>query len=251
MNAPYPPTKQSLNTYDLAKPNGICVNGLVATKAMTLIEVLVVISILSVMVALLLPAIQMAKQSANTIACLSNLRQMGMANQVYAGDFNGIYVPAMYFDGNGNPNWSTDQWYQNVAFLDNFGGNGEAHAQDMTLSRGLICPTIRSRNADSLTLATYGMNASSLTGGWEPNSIAAAREGLNNSDIFMFGDGLDWLLYTPWNYEPRFEGSFQSAGMVAYRHPRERMNAVMYDGSAKSIQRQHMQDRYAAPWHSD
>jgi len=68
-------------------------NGSRAVRAFTLIELLVVIGIISILASLLLPAVVRAKQAAHKIKCISQLRQVGFALQMYADEHEGEYPP--------------------------------------------------------------------------------------------------------------------------------------------------------------
>ena len=64
-------------------------------EAFTLVEVLVVISVIGILAALLLPVLGKAKERGRATACLSNLRQLGIGLQLYVQD-NENRLPVMY-----------------------------------------------------------------------------------------------------------------------------------------------------------
>ncbi len=63
-------------------------------KAFTLIELLVVVAIIAVLVSMLLPALKSAREQGRSVQCLSNLKQIGLAVNLYADDYTDILVPS-------------------------------------------------------------------------------------------------------------------------------------------------------------
>src|SRR5687767_7756899 len=84
--------------------------------AFTLVELLVVIGIIALLVGILLPALNRARQSANSVWCLSNLRQMGTAMFMYA-QAHKDRLPLSYWNGDTDTNTGANNGATDWAWL--------------------------------------------------------------------------------------------------------------------------------------
>jgi prepilin-type processing-associated H-X9-DG protein/prepilin-type N-terminal cleavage/methylation domain-containing protein len=74
-------------------------------SAFTLIELLVVISVIALLMGILLPSLNLARKQAQKIACLSNMRQMGLAVQAYLLDSDYHLPPSSCRISDPNQHW--------------------------------------------------------------------------------------------------------------------------------------------------
>jgi prepilin-type N-terminal cleavage/methylation domain-containing protein/prepilin-type processing-associated H-X9-DG protein len=80
-------------------------------RGFTLIELLVVIAIIAILAAILFPVFARARERGRQTACLSNLRQLALANRMYSGDNDGYFVPAAPGYSNGPSGDDNHRWF--------------------------------------------------------------------------------------------------------------------------------------------
>ncbi|HZZ45003.1 MAG TPA: type II secretion system protein [Tepidisphaeraceae bacterium] len=81
----------------------------ISRHGFTIVELLIVIGIITLLISILMPSLRRAREAANSTACLSNLRQIGMAVGLYAIDNHGFMVPKDFSDPK-NPSALPGNW---------------------------------------------------------------------------------------------------------------------------------------------
>ncbi len=154
----------------------------------TLSELLVVIAIIALLIALLLPALATAKQEADSAACLSNLRQLGLAAQEYVIAFHGFYPPG-YYGLMGNPSWALAEKTNHITHQTTFSPG--ILWMGRTNLNVLVCPQVPVTPATGQIVLGYNYNTSYIGhGAGEYNPVPATITDISNpAGCALFGDG--------------------------------------------------------------
>jgi len=120
----------------------------------TLVELLVVIAIISILAALLLPALVRAREQALSASCLSNTKQSGAALHMYANDYDD-YLPE-----NHNMTGLAKYWDQFISYFNEIPDSSDPGGKYITDRNAMRCPTQRSPKygARFMPQMYYGMH---------------------------------------------------------------------------------------------
>jgi prepilin-type N-terminal cleavage/methylation domain-containing protein len=127
----------------------------------TLVELLVVIGIIALLISILIPVLGRARDQANRVACLSNIRQIGIAFRMYASENKDwcpwaapLNRPDLYADW---IHWRTGINNQGLASsaIAPYLGGGKGFAKDTSLEKVFRCPADRLQDRPSFTQYPY------------------------------------------------------------------------------------------------
>jgi prepilin-type N-terminal cleavage/methylation domain-containing protein/prepilin-type processing-associated H-X9-DG protein len=237
------------------------------TDGFTLVELLVVISIIALLMAVLLPALGKARGLAMRIVCANHLKTMALGDQMYASGSDDWHVPIV--NGLSSNDWL---WFENPLFVRIIDMKGRKNTEKeqgyaaQTLPKDFKCPLDKRtvgnggllKNANNIQGVSYGMNSVGLRSGpppagcdgWcyhnsgHPRSHALkTTEVVRPSEKFFFMDS-EWFAvdYTGANYTLFWDiqGDSMNASqwdVPAYRHS-EGANIAFYDGHTNYMTKQ-------------
>ena len=170
-------------------------------RGFTLIEILVVIAIIAILAALLLPALGRAKANGQRVSCLSNLKQLAAASQMYTADNEGRLVDNS--PKGSQPAQRTNAWVLGDMSLAQEIGNAQfirqgklfPYANDVSLFR---CPADTARTNGVARVRSYSMNSWMGTRYMETPEAMASPKGyrafMRDHELAVAGAASLWVI---------------------------------------------------------
>ncbi len=231
------------------------------SKGFTLVELLVVISIIALLMAVLVPALRKARGLAHRIVCANHLKTLMTANFVYAAGEDGAYLPVIYTKQGVDYEWLANKTYRSYIAMDSY--KDPHQLSDYDVPNEFLCPSDKISKhmvyAYRRVLCSYGYNYTEWQpeGGWKPPIDDYAGHFTHKikqpAQKLAFIDGIDWWVH--WygaDYEYAWDILGQASiltyrstpavgnhgfGPVLYRHS-EGANVAFYDGHVEHLRKE-------------
>lgn len=200
-------------------------------RAFTLIELLVVISIIALLISILLPALRSARETAQSIVCRSQLKQVALAVEMYRGDYDGYYVPIWMRQVPGDV--ATD--YRWGALLKTYLSDHTADRKRVDTQSVLFCPVVPDPNRNSsASYVSYGYNRWGVGG----NTINTATGYPNISRELKSAPGATLMMIDiERTTDPNRRGWFEAYPSTFFYYTRhsDAANTLYADGHANAL----------------
>lgn len=210
-------------------------------RGFSLVELLVVIGIIALLIGILLPTLNRARQAARTVKCLSNIRNLCQASFAYGVAFNGFYPPAQWDNLPGKKmewDFAKDSTGAIVPGMLWQGNTSMAIQQ---------CPSYDGKsNSAGDPYTGYNYNTSYIGRGYGEGPPAKMLQVRNPTQTALFGDGqwasgADKYMRSPQTSPTEIAFSYaefsaaKAAGTQGFRH-QGGTNVGFCDGHAETLQ---------------
>ncbi|MBI3991365.1 MAG: DUF1559 domain-containing protein [Candidatus Omnitrophica bacterium] len=208
----------------------------------TLVELLVVIAIIAILAAMMLPTLGKAREMAMRAVCKGNMKQIGLAMQMYAGDYQGYY-PLYQWVTNPPGAWNaaSSQWLLGWGgYIKHYGGRDASWVQDPpdsnidieAIKRWVLhCPSDKNMPNAGNTFPwysyAYAYNLSERDTGDTVVLVDQSSDNANKADA--------------WKYHPA--NAAGPLGTAFKNHGNDGVNALYLDGHVEWVPDEKTRDR--------
>lgn len=187
-------------------------------RGFTLVEILVVICIIIMLAGILFPVVLGVKKRANQAKCLAQMRQLGMAVQMYATDNDEVYPLGGYDELDVKTNKIVRHNWQDIMLANNYIRSSEI----------LSCPSAKTNHY----LYSYGCNRWVM--GWMHSAVVDAVPRPGNTVLMTEKTGYDWVAW-----EPTAKDNNPFYFPLEPRHNNQ-LNVLFCDGHVRSVATGHL-----------